>query len=190
MNNLQAARISLRMSREAFARRLGIYPDYLADLEISDRTLPGVWAEALERGFDFEPVIMDDPLFDGVQRPRGPLPPAPAFACPIAIRFALQTLIAYIAGVNRTVSLSEDQFADAVVGLNAYYADGAEDAETTEERINRLSKGLQITVLTIVQSCEIVVESGFEKTLALALPPLAQMIEACSQTVVSDPETK
>ena len=190
MNNLQTTRLSLRLSRADFARRLGIYEDYIADLELSDRSLPAVWGEALERGFGVAPAAMDDPIFDGVPDPEAPLPPAPAFACPIAVRFALQTLIAYIAGVGRTLELSEDQYADAVVGVNAYFAEGADDPADEEERISRLSKGLQITVLTIVQSCEIVPGSGFETKMALALPPLARLIDACSRTNVSDPEMK
>lgn len=190
MNNLQTTRLSLRLSREEFARRLGIYKDYIADLEISDRKLPSVWGEAMQRGFGIERATMDDPLFDGVKPAEAPLPPQQEFACPIATRFALQTAIAYIAGVNCSTEVTEDQYADAVMGLNAYVAESAGDPGGDEARINRLSKGLQITVLTVVQSCGIVPESGFEKTLASALPPLARLIDDCSRANVSDPETK
>jgi|GEM_PF-4088664 len=189
MNNLQTTRLSLRLSRAAFARRLGIYKDYIADLEISDRKLPSVWGEAMQRGFGIEPATMDDPLFDGVKSAAAPLPPQPAFACPIATRFALQTAIAYIAGVNCSTEITEDQYADAVMGLNAYIADSAGDPGGEDARVSRLSKGLQITVLTIVQSCGIVPESGFEKTLASVLPPLARLMADCSRENVSDPET-
>ncbi len=190
MNNLQTTRLSLRMSRQEFAQRIGIYADYIADLEISDRKLSSVWGEAIANGFGVSSEALSDPVFDGVTDAEAPLPPQRQFACPIAVRFALQTLIAYIAGVNRTFELSEDQYADAVVGLNAFLAESADDPVDDEEQFNRLLKGLQITALTVVQSCEIVPESGFEKKMAAVLPPLARLIEACPRLNVSDPETK
>lgn len=190
MNFLQTTRIGLRLSRQEFARRIGIYPDYIADLEVSDRALPSVWVEAVVQGLGVGPEIVDDYMFEGVKAPDGPLPPPRRFACPIATRFALQTLIAYIAGVNRTLEISEDQYADAVVGLNLFLADDREEDDTAEIRFNRLLKGLQITVLTIVQSCEIDPENGFEKKMDAALPPLARLIESFSDLAVSDPETK
>lgn len=190
MNFLQSTRMSLRLSREEFARRIGIYPDYIADLEVSDRKLSAVWAEAVAQGLGVSLETIADPLFDGVKTPDGPLPAQRRFACPVATRFALQTLIAYIAGVNRTLDISEDQYADAVVGLNLFLADGAEEADSVEMRFNRLLKGLQITVLTIAQSCEIDPESAFEKKMDAALPPLARLIESFSDLAVSDPEMK
>ena len=190
MNYLQSTRMSLRMSREEFARRIGIYTDYIADLEVSERALSSVWDEAVAQGLGVKPDVISDPLFEGVKAPQAPLPPPRRFACPIATRFALQTLIAYIAGVNRTLEISEDQYADAVVGLNLFLADGAEDGDDADARFNRLLKGLQITVLTIAQSCEIDPENAFETKMDAALPPLARLIEAFSDLAVSGPETK
>ncbi len=190
MNNLQTTRLSLRMSREEFARRIGIYTDYIADLEVSNRKLPAVWSEAVARGFGLSPEQFADPAFKGVAAAAAALPPPPPFACPVAVRFALQALIAYIVGVNRTLELSEDQYADAVVGLNVFVAESADDPGDDEAQFNRLLKGLQITALTVVQSCEIVPQSGFEERMAAMLPPLARLIEACSRQKISDPETK
>lgn len=190
MNNLQTTRLSLRMSREEFAQRIGIYADYIADLEISGRKLSSVWGEAVAHGLGILPETLEDPVFDGVKAPDEPLPSLRRFACPIATRFALQTLIAYIAGVNRTLEISEDQYADAVVGLNVFLADSADDLGDSEEWFNRLLKGLQITALTIAQSCEIDPERGFEKKMDAALPPLARLIDAFSHLNVSGPERK
>ncbi len=190
MNNLQTIRLSLRMSREAFARRIGIYTDYIASLETSGRDLSPVWGDALAQGVGVSPDALADPIFDSVADPDAPLPPLRKFACPIALRFALQTLIAYIAGVDQTHRVSEDQYADAVVGLNAFLADSADDPVDEDEQFSRLLKGLQITALTVVRSCEIAPQSGFEKIMAGAVPPLARLIEDCSRSNVSDPETK
>lgn len=190
MNDLQTTRMSLRLSREEFARRIGIYTDYIIDLETSNRTLSSVWEEAVEQGLGVKPSAIADPLFEGRKAPGAPLPPQRRYACPIAIRFALQTLIAYIAGVNRTREISEDQYADAVVGLNLFLADGDDEVESADARFNRLLKGLQITALTIAQSCEIDPERAFETKMDAALAPLARLIEAFSDLAVSDPEMK
>ena len=191
MNNLKTLRLSLRMSRDAFAARIGVYPDYLIHLETSDRKLTAAWSEAIAKGFGVAPEDFASPVFDGVADGVASLPPMRRFACPIAIRFALQMLIARIAGVSRSLELTEDQYADAVISLNAFLADSAEDAEGGErDQFNRLLKGLQITVLTIVQSCEIDPRNGFEERLAAALPPLARLIEAFSHPNVLDPERK
>lgn len=190
MNNLKTLRLSLRMSREAFAARIGIYPDYLIGLETSDRMLTAAWSEAMAKGFGVAPEEFANPVFDGVPDGLASLPPMRRFACPIAIRFALQMLIAKVAGVNRSLELTEDQYADAVISLNAFIADSADDPVGDEDQVNRLLKGLQITVLTIVQSCEIDPQNAFEDRLAAALPPLARLIEALSRKNVSDPERK
>ncbi len=188
MNNLKTLRLSLRMSREDFAARIGIYPDYLIDLEIGDRKLTAAWPEAIAKGFGVAPEEFANPIFDGVAD-NAPLPPLRQFACPITIRFALQMLIAKVAGIGQSLELTEDQYADAVISLNAFVADCADDPGNEQDQFNRLLKGLQITVLTIVQSCEIDPQNAFEDRLVAALPPLARLI-ASSQMNVSDPERK
>lgn len=190
MNDLQTMRMRLRLSREEFARRIGIYADYIADLEVSDRTLSSVWEEAVEQGLGVKPSTIADPLFDRVKSSDAPLPPQRGYACPIAIRFALQTLIAYMAGVNQTLAISEDQYADAVLGLNLFLAEGDDGLESADVRFNRLLKGLQITALAIARSCEIDPEREFEMKMDAALPPLARLIESFSDLAVSDPEKK
>ncbi len=182
MNNLKALRLSLRMSREEFAKRIGIYPDYIVDLETSDRQLTAAWPEAIEKAFDITTEEFSDPVYGGVANADMLLPAKRQFACPISIRFALQILIAKIAGVHRSQNISEDQYADAVISLNAYIADSAGDPGDDEDRFNRLLKGLQITVLTIAQSCEIDLPNDPEKYLDAVLPPLARLIESYARS--------
>ena len=190
MNNIKTLRLSRRMSREEFAARIGVYADYLIDLETSQRTLTAVWSEAIAKGFGVAQEDFASPVFDGAAYCEEALPPQRQFACPIVIRFALQTLIAKLAGVNRSLELTEDQYADAVISLNAFIADSAEDPNGRENQFNRLLKGLQITVLTIAQSCEIDLQNGFEEILADGLAPLARLIGSSFPVNVSDPEMK
>lgn len=177
MNNLQPLRLTLRMSRQEFAGRLGVYAEYIADMEASERRLSPVWTEAVVAAFGVSPEVFEAPFFDGRSiSDRHPLPEARRFACPIALRYGLMTLIAKSAGLDSARSLKEDQIADAVISLNAYVAESADDGSSSRTMISRLSKALQITSLTMLQSGETGLREDFERTIEAASSPLAQLI--------------
>ncbi|NNE40580.1 MAG: helix-turn-helix transcriptional regulator [Marinicaulis sp.] len=176
MNNVKPIRHALRLSRHQFAQRIGIYPEYIVTLEAGTRPLTPIWTEAISKAFGYSTDDITNPVFIASHECEHPLPPKRDYASPIAIRYAILALMAECAGLNHTLELDEDQIADAVLSFNAFIADSAGAPGAEDKKINRLLKGLQITVLAIFQSCETDLPSDFEEKMNQALAPLARLV--------------
>ncbi|MCK5744867.1 MAG: helix-turn-helix transcriptional regulator [Oricola sp.] len=186
-NNIKELRISFLLSPGDLARRIGIYPEYIARLESGDRTLSELWIDAVARalGVPREAVTAaNEDLFRGAHMSPEKLPKLePPVLCPVGARFAVLSLIAKSAGLKSANGLSEDDLADAVLSLVTYVG-----RERDRGTANRLSQGLQITALTILQSCLPDPPEDFQEMFARALPGALGLLEAYSGIVDREPE--
>jgi len=186
-NNIKELRISFLLSPGDLARRIGIYPEYIARLESGDRTLSELWIDAVARalGVPREAVTAaNEALFRGAHMSPEKLPKLePPVLCPVGARFAVLSLIAKSAGLKSANGLSEDDLADAVLSLVTYVG-----RERDLGTANRLSQGLQITALTILQSCLPDPPEDFQEMFARALPGALGLLEAYSGIVDREPE--
>ena len=189
MNNVKPIRHALQLTRHQFAQRIGIYPEYIVSLEAGTRPLTPIWTEAISKAFGYPADEITNPLFLASQECEHPLPPKREYANPIAIRYAILALIAECAGLNHTLELDDDQIADAVLSFNAFIADSAGASGGEDKKVNRLSKGLQITVLAIFQSCETDLPADFDEKMNQALAPLARLVATFPVASDCDPET-
>jgi len=185
-NNIKEWRLAFLLSPREFARLIGIYPDYVPRLESGERPLNDIWISAIAKALGVPRAAIADPhaeialIAASVPRPALRRPAV----CPIGARFAILSLVAKWGGLRIVNALSEDEIADAVQSFISYVDDRAPDmpgGPSGETRINRLSQGLQITALTILQSRADDLPPDFEETLATALPAAVQLLEAYSQ---------
>ncbi len=180
-NNINALRVAFLLDAQEFARLIGIYPDYIRRLESGDRPLTELWIDAVARTLHVGAEAVTQPGApidaDALKAPRSP----PAL-CPLAARYAILSLIARLGGLRIAESLDEDEIADAVQSLVSFVEEdrlergGGMDA-------SRLSKGLQITVLTILQSRAPALPAGFEEMLERLAPGAVSLLEAYSAVV-------
>ncbi|PQA88030.1 hypothetical protein CW354_06770 [Marinicaulis flavus] len=180
-NNIKELRISFLLSPSEFARRIGIYPEYLARLESGDRPLNDLWIDAVARalGAPREAVTEADALAafkNKMSSPPKPPDAAEPVLNPLGARYAILALIAKLAGFKTAESLDEDELADAVQSLVSYVGRGT----AGESAANRLSQGLQITVLTILQSRSPDLPEGFQEDLDRVLPGALALLQGFS----------
>ena len=184
-NNIKELRLSFLLSPREFARRVGIYPDYVSRLESGERSLSDLWIDAVARSFDVprEAVTASDITPYKPDSYKAVLAPeiAEPAVCPIAARFAIQSLLAKLAGLKTASKLSEDDLADAVQGLVSYVGPAPESGLIEGNAANRLSQGLQITVLTILQSCLSDPPEDFQERLRQTLPGALSLLVAFSR---------
>jgi transcriptional regulator with XRE-family HTH domain len=185
-NNIQELRLAFLLSQREFARLIGIYPDYVSRLESGDRPLTNVWIDAVSDALGVPRVAVTAPEMDlaalAATLPR----PAPRklIVCPIAARHAILALVAKLGGVSAARHLNEDNLADAVRTLIAYVDDRGrrrDSGPSSDESASRLSQGLQITALTILQSCPDEPPPDFQRALEKILPGAVRLIEAFSR---------
>lgn len=186
-NNIKELRISFLLSPGDFARRVGIYPEYVARLESGGRALDDLWIDAVARalGVPREAITAaNEDIFRGAHMSPEKLPKLePPVLCPVGARFAVLALIAKAAGLKIANALSEDDLADAVLSLVAYVG-----RERDGGAANRLSQGLQITALTILQSCLPDPPEDFQETFERALPGALALLEGYSGLDARAPE--
>lgn len=179
-NNIKELRLSFLLSPVEFARRVGIYPEYVARLESGERPLSDLWVEAVARalGVPREAVTAaNEDIFKGAHLTPDKLPKLGApLLCPIGARYAILALIAKTAELKIANTLYEDELADAVQSLVSYV--GREP--DSRGAASRLSQGLQITVLTILQSRSPDLPEGFQESFARALPGALALLDAFS----------
>ncbi|MAW79158.1 MAG: hypothetical protein CMI63_02890 [Parvularcula sp.] len=183
-NNIKRLRLGFLFSPREFSRLIGTYPEYLPRLESGERALSDPWIDAVSSALGIAPEDVLDPdaniekIVAAVQRPDIKR----AMVCPIGARYAILALAAKTCGLRPAQHIAEDDVADAVCSLIAYVNGGGPSSdEIDEETINRLSKGLQITALTILQSCFDDPPPNFQERLQAALPGALSLIEAFSR---------
>lgn len=188
-NNIQDLRLAFLLSQREFARLIGIYPDYVSRLESGERALSEVWIDAVSEGLGVPRSAVAAPSIDAAalaaSLPR-PLP-RKLIVCPIAARNAILSLAEKLGGPSMLRQIGADSLADAVRTLIAYVEEGA-SGEDPGESANRLSQGLQITVLTILQSCSDDPPPGFQRAMETILPGAVRLIEAFSQVDETAPD--
>ncbi len=186
VNNIQELRLAFLLSPREFARLIGIYQDYLPRLESGERALTDIWVTAVSEALGVPRVAVTEPELDlaalaaTLPRPK----PRRLVVCPIAARHAILALVAKLGGASTVLNIGEDNLADAVRTLIAYVDDSktrkASDAPSNESA-SRLSQGLQITVLTILQSCSDDPPPDFQRAMEKILPGAVRLIEAFSR---------
>ncbi|MEZ5893828.1 MAG: helix-turn-helix transcriptional regulator [Parvularculaceae bacterium] len=185
-NNIKKLRLAFLLSPREFSRLIGIYPDYLPRLESGQRALTDGWIEAVSAALNIAPETVLDPdanIAAIAARAERPNVLSPAM-CPIGVRFAILALVAKIGGIAVASKVNEDNLADAVCNLIAFVGGGERRLQAGKlppEMFNRLLKGLQITALSILQSCADDPPPDFQDRLDTALPGAAALIEAFSQ---------
>jgi|GEM_PF-3008259 len=182
-NNINSLRVAFLLDTRDFAALIGIYPEYVRRLESGDRPLTELWIDAVAQALDIpaEAVTSPDANISALakERPR-PFPPH-CVLCPIAARYAILSLVAKIGGLKTANSLDEDELADAVRSLLSFTEDGfAALAGGGKAASNRLSKGLQITVLTILQSRAPDLPADLEEMLERLAPGAISLLEGHS----------
>ena len=184
-NNIKELRLSFLLTPGDFACRLGIYPEYIVRLESGVRPLSDLWTDAVARALGIPREMVTDPGAAAGFR-GGKLPDAVApVLCPLGARYAILALIAKLAGLKTATSLDEDDLADAVQSLVSYVGRDA----ANEGAANRLSQGLQITVLTILQSRSPDLPEEFQENLGAALPGALKLLEVFSDVDAPGRET-
>lgn len=185
-NNIKEWRLAFLLSPREFARLIGIYPDYILRLESGERELNDIWISAVAKALGVPRAAIADPhaeialIAASVPRPQ----PRPPVLCPIGARYAILSLVAKWGGLAVANALTEDEIADAVQSFIAYVDDRSPDlagGSSAEQRASRLSQGLQITALTILQSRVDDLPPDFEETMATALPAAVSLLEAFSR---------
>ena len=185
-NNIKQLRIGFLFTPREFSRLIGIYPEYLARLESGERALTDGWIDAISGALGIEPEAILDPDADIREIVTSTLRPTVTSAaiCPIAARYAILALTAKTGGLIVAERIGEDDLADAVCNLISFVADGERRATTgklDKAALSRLSKGLQITVLAILQSCCDDPPPDIQERLTASLPGAAALIEAFSR---------
>lgn len=186
-NNIRDLRIALLLSPTELARRIGIYPEYIARLESGARPLSAIWIDAVARALCVPREIVTDRTvdFDAIAASAPVLPERSYGLCPVGARYAIKALAAKVGGVKLAAELSEDELADAVQSLVSYVEDDDEALFESERavsaRANRLSKGLQITALTILQSRAPDLQTHALSTFETVLPGAVSLLETFSQ---------
>ncbi|WP_425410689.1 helix-turn-helix domain-containing protein [Hyphococcus sp.] len=184
-NNIQELRLAFLLSPREFARLIGVYPDYVSRLESGERPLTDLWIDAIAKALDVPRAMITDPdakIDAKACHAHRPTITAPVL-CPIAARYGVLALVAKMGGLRRAEALDEDKLADAVQNLVAYVDDrtpGLPGEHKEDVRANRLLKGLQITALTILQSCEADLPEDFHRQLEIAARGAHALLEAFS----------
>lgn len=179
-NKIKELRLAFLLSPRQFAERLGIYPDYVPRLESGAREINEVWIDAVARALGAPREAVADPAFDISCLEGSALPPGQgAPVCAVGVRYALLALVAKLGGMEIAKSLSEDEIADATIGLVDYMFQAAEanGQNGTKSPLNHLSQGLQIVSLTILQSRGVEPGQDFQYRMNVALPSAAQLAQ-------------
>lgn len=196
-NNIKKLRLAFLLGPREFSRLVGIWPDYLPRLESGARALTDGWIEAVATALGVAPEAVLDPdanIPAIAARAGRPRVTSPAI-CPLAARFAIVSLLAKTGGLALASGVGEDDLADAVCNLVAFVGAGerrAPSGKLSAEALSRLSKGLQITVLAMLQSGCDEPPPDFADRLSTALPGAIGLIEAFSQIdeLARAPETE
>lgn len=182
-NNINALRLAFLLDAKDFARLIGIYPDYVRRLESGDRPLTELWIDAVARalGVPADMVINPEADIDALAKDLPRPKRKRAVLCPAAARFAILSLVAKLGGLKTARSLDEDELADAVQSLVSFVdIEPAMEGAAGGLDSNRLSRGLQITVLTILQSRSPDLPNDLETLLETLVPGAVSLVEVFS----------
>lgn len=179
-NNIRDLRVEFMLTPRQLAERMGTYPQQVYRLESSPLTPSVEWVEAVCEALGVPPEAVTDPRADikAIVRAATMKPDARKRTCPIGARFAIQAMVARLAGLKLALSLSEDDLATAVRNLIAFV--DIEDDDDDERRAIRLSQSLQIVVLAILQAHGATLDPRFVQAVAIADQGATSLIQAFS----------
>ena len=181
-NNIKKLRLGFLFTPREFSRLIGVYPEYLPRLEAGERPLTDAWIDAVSGALGIDPEAVLDPdadipaIVSSVPRPEV----SSAAICPLAARYAILAIAAKTCGLRIAERIVEDDLADAVCSLITF-VDSSQRGKLDERAVSRLSKGLQITALAILQSCFDDPPPDFQERLDAALPGAVSLIETFSR---------
>jgi len=200
-NNIKRLRLGFLFTPREFSRLIGVYPEYLPRLESGERALTDAWIDAVSGALGIAPEAVLDPDADiqkiGSSAPRPDV--EAATICPLSARYAILAIAAKTCGLKIAEKITEDDLAESVCSLIAFVQGGARQSSLEksnpemsglekpapgvldEKAVSRLSKGLQITALAILQSCFDDPPPDFQERLDAALQGAVSMIVAFSQ---------
>ena len=182
-NNINSLRVAFLLDARDFAKLVGIYPECVRRLESGERPLTELWIDAVANALDIPAEAVTSNTVNiaalAKERPRPVLPLS--VLCPIAARYAILSLVAKLGGLRTANSLDEDELADAVRSLMSFVEESLAEGESNASvASNRLSKGLQITVLTILQSRAPDLPADLEVMLERLAPGAISLLEGHS----------
>ncbi len=189
-NNVRELRLAFLLTQKELAERMGADVKEVEGLEAAGESLGVEWIEAVSRALGVPPAAVTDPSADirSIVARAGPLHARKIRTCPIAARFAIQAMVAKLGGLKLALSLSEEDLARTVQNLVTYVESG--EAETDEQRLNRLSLSLQIIVLTVLQSRGVAPEPGFQDSMEKARTGAMSLLQAFSEFGQHDPNAE
>ncbi len=200
-NNIKRLRLGFLFTPREFSRLIGVYPEYLPRLESGERALTDAWIDVVSGALGIPPEAVLDPdaniqkIVSSVPRPDFDR----ASVCPLSVRYGILAIAAKTCGLKLAEKITEDDLAEAVCSLIAFVQGGAQPSTLEksnpemsglekpapgvldEKALSRLSKGLQITALAILQSCFDDPPPDFQERLDAALQGAMSMIVAFSQ---------
>lgn len=185
-NNIKKLRLAFLFTPREFSRLIGVYPEYLPRLEAGERALTDAWIDAVSGALGIEPEAVLDPdadipaIVSSVPRPEV----SSAAICPLSARYAILAIAAKTCGLHIAERITEDDLADAVCSLITFVEGGERGrlaGRLDKKAVSRLSKGLQITALAILQSCFDDPPPDFQERLDAALPGAVSLIESFSR---------
>ncbi|GJL93455.1 helix-turn-helix domain-containing protein [Hyphococcus sp.] len=185
-NNINSLRVAFLLDTRDFAKLIGIYPEYVRRLESGDRPLTELWIDAVAHALDIPAEAVTNTnvnIAELTKQSRHQPPPPQSVLCPVAARYVILSLVARLGGLKTANSLDEDELADAVRSLVSFVEEGLAERvndEGVKVASNRLSKGLQLTVLTILQSRAPDLPADLELMLEHLAPGAVSLLEAYS----------
>lgn len=182
VNNTKALRLALLWTPRQLADRLGIEPARLKRLEDEISPLSEGWTEAIAHAMGVPAEAVTNPHADITAAAAAAKPPEDDYAvCRIAARYAILAMAAKLGGLNAAHAIREDDLEIAVQNVALYTETKLESGEPPEERLNRLSRSLQIAVLTILQSRGDDPGPDLPQEIAIARDGALSLLDAFSQ---------
>lgn len=182
INNTKALRLALLLTPQQLADRLGIQPARLKRLEEGKSPPPGEWTEAIAHAMGVPAHAITSPDADIAAAAAAAKPQQDdQTVCRIAVRYAILAMAAKLGGLDAAHAIREDDLEIAVQNLALYTETGQSRGRSAEKRLNRLSRSLQIAVLTILQSRGADPGPDLRQEMTLALDGSLSMLDAFSQ---------
>lgn len=182
-NNIKELRLAFLLTPKQLADRLGIEVSLLKHLEKSPSPLADEWIEAMALAFGVPNSAISEPGTDiDAVTAAAKTEATPKYQiCRIGARFAIQSMVAKLGGLNIALNLSEDALAKAVQNLLAYAEEESGEECDPERQLNRLSQSLQIAVLTILQSRGVEPDPDFRQSMSIARDGALSLLQSFSQ---------
>ena len=182
VNNTKALRLALLWTPQQLADRLGIQPARLRRLEEEKSAPQAEWAEAIAHAMGVPAYAVTSPDADIAAAAAAARPEQDDHSiCRIAVRYAILAMAAKLGGLDAAHAIREDDLEIAIQNLALYTETEHSREKGAEDQLNRLSRSLQIAVLTILQSRGADPGPDLRQEMTLALDGSLSLLEAFSR---------